>query len=336
MFERDTNPAGNDTIVEFPTAATRGINYKDVLEDLPAAVYITDAHGRITYFNKACIEFSGHTPNIGDEWCVTWKLYTPSGERLPHSECPMAIALKERRPVRGVEAVAERPDGSRISFMPYPSPIFDEHRNLLGAVNMLVDISEQKNTQAHLTLMAREVNHRANNLLSIVQGFIHLTRGRTVEEYKDALVGRLSAVARANTLTSEERWALVDLESLVQDELAACAHANVRIEGPHLEINSGPAQSIAMILHELCTNAIKYGALSIPEGKVTVSWRVDDSGSLMLRWQEAGGPSVKSPRRKGTGSSVIAASVRRLGGEIFRDWQPSGLTCTLVCNAQQL
>lgn len=336
MLERDAPPSGNVKFVDFTAATTREINYKDVLEDLPAAIYTTDASGRITYFNKACIEFSGRTPVLGEEWCVTWKLYTPGGERLPHSECPMAIALKERRPVRGLEAVAERPDGSKINFLPYPSPIFGEHGALLGAVNMLVDITEQKNTQAHLALLAREVNHRANNLFAIIQGLVHLTHGQSVEKYKEALKGRLAAVARANTLTSEERWTLVDLKSLVQDELAACTHADIEIDGPSLEISSGSAQALAMILHELCTNAIKYGALSTEQGKVTVSWSVDDDGSLMLKWQEAGGPLAKKPRRKGTGSSVIAASVRRLGGEIFRDWQPSGLGCTLVCNSRNL
>lgn len=336
MLDNDAPAEGNVKFVDFAAPAMRQIDFRDVLEDLPAAIYTTDAAGRITYFNKACIELSGQTPEIGDEWCVTWKLYTTNGDRLPHSECPMAVALKERRPIRGVEAVAERPDGTRINFLPYPSPIFDERGNLLGAVNMLVDITEQKNNEAHLALMAREVSHRANNLLSIIQGFIHLTHGRTVAEYKHALVGRLAAVARANMLTSEERWTLVDLKSLVQEELAACTHAEIEIDGPNLEINSGPAQSIAMILHELCTNAIKYGGLSTSTGKVAVSWSVDDSGSLMLKWSEMGGPPTKTPRKKGTGTSVIAASVRRLGGEIFRDWQPSGLCCTLVCNANQL
>jgi PAS domain S-box-containing protein len=119
-----------------------------VIDDLPAAVYTTDAEGRITLFNKACVEFSGRVPQLGtDAWCVTWKLYWPDGTPLPHDECPMAIALKERRPVRGIEAVAERPDGSRVPFMPYPTPIFDKTGKLIGAVNMLVDLTEVKHSQ---------------------------------------------------------------------------------------------------------------------------------------------------------------------------------------------
>lgn len=95
--------------------------FRDLLQALPAAIYTTDATGRITFFNEACIDFAGRTPKIGEMWCVTWKLYLPDGTPLPHDECPMAVALKQNRPVRDVEAVAERPDGSRICFMPYPT-----------------------------------------------------------------------------------------------------------------------------------------------------------------------------------------------------------------------
>ena len=91
--------------------------FRDLLQALPAAIYTTDADGRITFFNRACIEFAGRTPKIGDMWCVTWKLFWPDGTPLAHEDCPMAIALKENRAVRNVEAIAERPDGSRICFM---------------------------------------------------------------------------------------------------------------------------------------------------------------------------------------------------------------------------
>ena len=99
---------------------------QELLDAIPAAIYTTDADGKITYFNQTAVEFAGRTPSLGsDEWCVTWKLYLPDGTPLPHEQCPMAIALKEGRPVRGVEAVAERPDGTRVPFIPFPTPLFD-------------------------------------------------------------------------------------------------------------------------------------------------------------------------------------------------------------------
>ena len=121
---------------------------QNLLNCLPLAIYTTDAQGRITFFNDAAASFAGRQPAVGEMWCVTWRLFWPNGAPLPHDQCPMAIALRERRPVRGVEALAERPDGSRVPFMPYPTPLFDESGELIGAINALVDLTDQKHAQA--------------------------------------------------------------------------------------------------------------------------------------------------------------------------------------------
>ncbi len=106
--------------------------YRGLLEALPAAVYTTDAGGRITFYNQAAVELAGRLPTLGSQWCVTWRLHWPDGTPLPHEECPMAVALKEQRPVRGVEAVAERPDGTRVPFIPYPTPLYDGTGAMVG------------------------------------------------------------------------------------------------------------------------------------------------------------------------------------------------------------
>jgi PAS domain S-box-containing protein len=119
-----------------------------VLGALPAAVYITDPLGRITYYNEAAATLWGHRPELGkSEWCGSWKLYWPDGRLMPHDECPMAMAVKEKRPIRGMEAVAERPDGSRVPFVPHPTPLFDASGTFVGVVSMLVDISERKRAE---------------------------------------------------------------------------------------------------------------------------------------------------------------------------------------------
>lgn len=116
-----------------------------ILDELPAPVYTTDTQGRVTYWNRACVEFAGREPVLGqDRWCVTWQLYTTTGEHLPHEECPMAQAILERRPIRDTIAIAERPDGSRVAFRPYPTPLMDEQGSFVGAVNMLIDVSDQQ------------------------------------------------------------------------------------------------------------------------------------------------------------------------------------------------
>src|SRR5665213_3478899 len=100
-------------------------HWRELLEAMPVAIYTTDAEGRITFYNQAAVAMSGRRPELGtDQWCVTWKLYWPDGRPLPHDQCPMAIALTQGRPINGgVEAVAERPDGTRIPFIPYPTPL---------------------------------------------------------------------------------------------------------------------------------------------------------------------------------------------------------------------
>ncbi len=120
----------------------------ELLEALPAAVYTTDAQGRITFYNQAAVELRGHRPKLGaDEWCGSWHLFWPDGTPMPHDECRMAVALKERRAIRGVEAVAERPDGTRVPFLAYPTPLLDESGVVVSGVNTLVDITEHKQAE---------------------------------------------------------------------------------------------------------------------------------------------------------------------------------------------
>jgi PAS domain-containing protein len=112
------------------------------LDNLPTALYVTDRDGVITWYNRACIDFAGRTPVAKrDRWCVTWKLMTDHGEPMPHEECPMAAAVKEQRSIRGVTVIAERPDGRRVVFQPYATPLFDASGQCTGAVNLLVDVT---------------------------------------------------------------------------------------------------------------------------------------------------------------------------------------------------
>jgi PAS domain S-box-containing protein len=133
-----------DQILRTATGIVRTGDFEQlaVLDLLPVAIYVTDADGFISYFNPACIAFSGREPMVGrDRWCVSWKIYTDEGQFLPHDQCPMAVAIQTRQAIRGATAVAERPDGSRVNFEPFPTPVIDANDRLLGAVNMLIDIT---------------------------------------------------------------------------------------------------------------------------------------------------------------------------------------------------
>lgn len=121
-----------------------------MLDEIPLPIYTTDADGKVTYWNRACIDFAGRKPELGqDRWCVTWQLYTTTGEPLRHEDCPMAQAIRQKKPIRDAIAIAERPDGRRVAFRPYPTPLFDESGELTGAVNMLVDVTEEQSHSLH-------------------------------------------------------------------------------------------------------------------------------------------------------------------------------------------
>ena len=140
------------TAEQFLTTALTAIGSSDdwqtSLDALPVPVYTTDAEGSVTYWNQACIEFAGRVPQLGqDRWCVTWQLYTMSGERMLHEDCPMAETVKTRKEIRGKVAIAMRPDGSRRAFAPYPTPLFDKDGQFTGAVNLLIDVTHQQATE---------------------------------------------------------------------------------------------------------------------------------------------------------------------------------------------
>ena len=167
-----------------------------LLAALPVAIYTTDAEGRVTFYNEAAATLAGRRPVLGqDEWCVTWRLHRPDGTPLPHDQCPMAVALRERRPVRGVVAMAERPDGTRIPFAPYPTPLFDAQGTLLGAVNMLVDLSTQYRTEAELRrlneTLEERVGERTNALVAEMEER-HIVERQLYELQKSEAVGQLT------------------------------------------------------------------------------------------------------------------------------------------------
>jgi PAS domain S-box-containing protein len=158
--EKPEQPAGR------PYLNGRGRDSDAILQSLPLAVYTTDAAGRITFYNEAAAQLWGLRPELGkSEFCGSWKMYWPDGTPLPHHECPMALALKEGRPIRGMEAIAERPDGTRVPFIPYPSPLFDASGALIGAVNTLVDITDRYETEQRL----RESEDRYRAIAAIVE-----------------------------------------------------------------------------------------------------------------------------------------------------------------------
>jgi PAS domain S-box-containing protein len=310
---------------------------RDLLEALPAAIYTTDAEGRINFYNRAAVEMAGRTPQPGDEWCVTWKLYWPDGTPLPHSDCPMAVALRENRQVRGAEALAERPDGRRVPFIPYPTPLRDAAGNLVGAINMLVDISERKLAENAQKVLIDELNHRVKNTLATVQSLASQTarHAANLEEFLPTFTGRLLALARAHDLLTKRNWQDAPFDKLVHDIVDPVAGGRVVTGGPDVDLDARTALSITMVLNELLTNAAKYGALSAPGGSVSFTWRAGNGeqpqSQLACDWRERGGPPVSPPKRRGFGTRLMERCIEHdLAGEFDLVFEPEGTRCRMV------
>src|SRR4029079_12251769 len=173
------------------------------------------------------------------------------------------------------------------------------------------DITERKLAEERHALLAREVDHRAKNALAVVQSVVRLTRAESIPEYIVAVEGRIKALSHAHTLLSESRWQGADLKSLVSDELEPYLPGCelVSIQGPAITLEPAKAQSVALIIHELATNAAQYRALSQKTGHIHVDL-TRTADAIELSWNESGGPTIEIPKKSGFGFSVIAATLR--------------------------
>jgi PAS domain S-box-containing protein len=209
---------------------------------------------------------------------------------------------------------------------------FDDQGHLIWLSGVTADITERKQAEERQILLAEEVDHRARNVIAVVQSIMRLTRADSIDEYIGALDGRIGALSNAHRLLARSRWEGADLNRLVEEEFAPYRTAeNERIsaQGPIVLLPPATAQTIALALHELATNAAKYGALSNEPGRVDLSWRTEP-GKLELVWVESDGPEISPPNRRGYGSRAIVAGIeRQLNGVVHFDWRASGLRCTL-------
>lgn len=193
------------------------------------------------------------------------------------------------------------------------------------------DVTDKVDAEERLKLLLREVDHRANNLLAVAQSIVKLTKADSAEALRGGVLGRMRALAQAYRLLSESRWRGADLATLVDVALQPYAlgdPARARIRGPDLSLSPAEAEGLSMALHELATNAAKYGAFSTAEGRVEVTWTVAATGARRIRWQEDGGPPVAEPERKGFGARLLQKALAPLpGGRTEISWRPEGLVC---------
>jgi PAS domain S-box-containing protein len=444
-----------------------------VLDHLDAAIYTTDPDGVITYCNAAAVRLWGREPTIGEtRWCGSWRLYDADGGPMDHADGPMARTIRDRRPIAGEEALAERPNGDQVPFLAYPTPLFDEAGAFIGAACLLVDISgrksaetaaqqlaaivessedailtkdldgvitswnqgasrlfgysaeeavgrpvtllipaermdeepiildrirkgqrvehyetvrqrkdgslvdisltvsplktrsgkiigaskiarditERRRAQSQQALLLKEMSHRIKNLFALASGVVSLSArsAKTVKELTSAVRTRLAALARAHALTltgldsaQPLGRAGVSLRAVIEVilspyEPAEGGAARFEASGPDAALTGEALSSFALLLHEFATNAVKYGALSTPEGRILIDC-AEDGDRFVVEWRESGGPVVSAPVGEGGfGSHLAGITARGLGGEIHYDWRPDGLTIRLTTSRKLL
>jgi PAS domain S-box-containing protein len=238
-----------------------------------------------------------------------------------------------------VECVPAAASVDRRCWLASLQPVLSEPSEgggVLAVSLMLEDVTERRRAEARRDLLAREADHRARNALAVVLAAVRMTGADTVPAFARAVEGRIAAIARAQTLLADRQWSGAGLRVVVGGALAVFTHGapdtRVRFDGPEVMLTASAVQPLSMALHELATNAMKYGALSATEGVVSIAWALDHPcGLLRLRWTETGGPTVAGPpARRGFGSRVLDATIRdQLGGSVRRDWSGSG---GLVCD----
>ncbi len=209
------------------------------------------------------------------------------------------------------------------------APMFGPDGEVSYIVSAVQDVTgevlERRSEEARSLLM-REVDHRARNALTIVQSMVRLTTAGSLDEFRDVLDGRVATMARAQTSLSARRWEGAGLFELLDAELASLTDSErYRLDGPPVLLPAEHVQALSMVVHELATNACKYGGLSAPAGTLDVSWSRPTGEFLPISWVERGLEALEPPQRQGFGSLLIAQLVRQLGGEIAYDWRPSGL-----------
>jgi two-component sensor histidine kinase len=230
------------------------------------------------------------------------------------------------------ETVRQRKDGGLIIVSLTVSPVKNAEGQIIGASKVARDITDQKRSQEQIATLAREAEHRSKNLLATVQATVKLSQSETPDGLKRAIEGLIQSLANVHSLFVQTRWIGADLATIATQELAPYFDKDqrrVHLDGPPVLLEPDVAQVIAITLHELATNAAKYGALAVPGGQVELKWSHDAGRQLRLRWRESSGPKVQEPTHKGFGGRIIERMIAQRSGQALFDWRADGLVCEI-------
>jgi PAS domain S-box-containing protein len=315
------------TLVELKRSEAR---FRQMTEEAPVMIWMSDRQGKCEQLNRVAREFWGVAEDRLDQF--DWAGTIHPDDSASVLAC-MGKAVAEAQPVTVRGRYSNR-DGDWRLLQTEARPRYDGDGRFLGMIGVNVDITEQESLARQREIMLAELNHRVKNTLAVVQAIAHQTF-RTERELApvSTFLGRLRVLARAHDMLSSVRWESTPLQDLVREVLAAgpAGRGNIAVEGPALVLPPKQALAVAIALHELQTNALKYGALSVDSGSVNLSWQVRPDRQTELLWQERGGPAVSAPTRRGFGTLMLEQGlVSELQGAVVLDFNPDGLVCRIA------
>jgi PAS domain S-box-containing protein len=301
-----------------------------VVESSNDSIITENLDGIISSWNKSAERLFGYTAEEVIGKPIT--IIIPPERR---DEEPGILARTRRGDrIDPYETVRQRKDRTLIDISLTVSPIKNAGGETIGVSKIARDITERKRNDEYIATLAREAQHRTKNILATVQATVNLSHSDTPDGLKRAIEGRIRALANVHALLVKSRWAGAELSIIAAQELAPYrgdVEPRARIDGPDLLLTPNTAQAVAVTLHELATNAAKYGSLSVPRGRVEVTWSQEADAQLILRWTESGGPPATKPIHEGFGTRVIERMIReQLKGKIQLDWREEGLSCEIV------
>lgn len=305
-----------------------------VLDNASVAIFLMDADHQCVYMNAAAEALTGYSlaETRGQHLHDVIHHSRPDGSPYPAHECPIDGVNPDNGRAQGEEVFIDKA-GRFIPVAFTASSIRNEDGQPVGTIIEVQDITARKKAEEHQLLLINELNHRAKNLLSIIQGVSQQSfKGeRGLPEMLGAFEGRLGALAAAHNLLTEGKWEAASLRDVIAQTIAAvCPGADrIALDGADMLLPPKTAVSLAMAVHELATNALKYGGLSAPEGRVDIRWTIDDE-RLHLVWRESGGPAVRMPSARGFGTRMIERGLAaELQGSVTLEFAASGVVCTI-------
>ncbi len=306
-----------------------------ILDAVPAMVVIAHdpdcADMSTNEVGKALLRRSRWSGDVAD-LNPNARMFDAAGRELPEEERPMRRAARGET-IADFEGRLAFDENRAVHFLGGARPLFAADGSVRGAVGAFIDVTARKQAEDRATLLAMEVDHRAKNIMAVVQSVIRRSNAEDVAEFRKAVADRINNLARIHSLLAANRWDGASMAEVVRGEFAAFGSAGdndlVRMSGPDLLLHPSLAQGLSMVIHELATNAVKYGALSVPEGFVDLAWQVaegDGARRLAVTWTEENGPPVRAPAKTSFGTVAITGIVQhQLRGELRREWRPEGL-----------